>query len=468
MVRFNNLPADIYLEILQYLPPPDLGSFFCVNKYLYALTAVQRGKYQSLKRDFSTCLDTKQPGSTPRLIKSLLVDPQIALYVQHFTLNGCRSISDAPGQVKSDGRGHFTYRSSATEQLELAIRDLEYPSIPDILEWLRYCRVSEQAGLITLALTLFPNLTSIDLRYSGYFEDAERDNTFTQVCCFLREMILDSTKRKGNGGLFTRLVSITISASDGYSSSYFGLVQVFAALPSVKIINVHSIEAFEDPIKATVAMKGSNATDLNISKGCLSPARLMLILQSFERLQSFTYWPTSDPRLQYGFDPFSMVVTLLACAQHSLRELHIRAGSAVAKYMGSLRKFRVLESIETDVALLFPISVNRDDFLTSLPPSIQQIKLHGWKSNTCMGILFEGVRIFRNDFPSLRSIECFDVGDADNVEDDWLNKEEAYWQRRLARVNIAVKLVGHGHSPLPIYTRHRGHYAERQAKKALA
>lgn len=33
---FTDLSNELHLDILQYLPPPDLGSFLCVIRHLYA------------------------------------------------------------------------------------------------------------------------------------------------------------------------------------------------------------------------------------------------------------------------------------------------------------------------------------------------------------------------------------------------------------------------------------------------
>ena len=102
MSPFIDLSNKIFFEILQYLPPPDLGNFYCVNKHLYALTAIHRIRYQKKKRKFSTSLTTRQPGSIVRLIKSILADPEIALYVQHINIDGCCRIWDPSMVVEED------------------------------------------------------------------------------------------------------------------------------------------------------------------------------------------------------------------------------------------------------------------------------------------------------------------------------------------------------------------------------
>ena len=452
MASFTDLSNEVYFEILRYLPPPDLGSFFCINKHLYALTAIQRIRYSSLKRRFSTSLNTKQPGSTARLIESILVDPQIALYVQHFTINGC---SDFRDEYIGEDENEFT--DSDMAQVEIALRDLDYLSVNEVQEWFSDWSRAPQEYLINLALRLLPNLTSIDILYPLDFIETE---PFYRLSRLLMNTIRQDTDTKSSGVMFAKLTSVTISAPDDCVGD-IELIEAFATLPSVKIINADKVVSKTESLEAIVPDKGSNASDLNLSNADLSPHRLTIHLQRFERLQSFTYWPTSDPRPRYDFDAFMIITALLASTQNSLRELHIRSGSATPEYMGSLRKFRVLECLETDTDLLFgPSLAKHQNLSTSLPSSMKDVKLHGWCSTyaNLQALLAHLIRA-RNDFPSLRGIEVF--------ESTLFKPPPDKLEVMCARVKIFLKIWDSEHISLPIYTRHRGHYAKRQAKKAL-
>lgn len=460
MPGFTDLSNEICFEILRYLPPPDLGSFFSINKHLYALTAIQRIRYSSLKRRFSTSLDTKHPDSTARLIKNIMVDPEIALYVQHFTINGYRERRG--GDDQDDERDPVGFTDSDIVQYKRALRDLGYPSSMRIVNSQSDFSSTPEPYLVSLALMFFsPNLTSIDIRYSRDFEIS----TFYRLSRRLMEKICQHTDTKSSGVLFTRLTSITISAPvDGD----IDLIEFFATLPSVKIINAENFASNTDSLEAVAPEKGSNVSDLNIFNADVSPHRLTVHLQKFEWLQSFTYWPKSDPQRRYDFDAFMIITALLASAQNSLRELHIRSSSATSKYMASLRKFRVLEYLEIDTDLLFGNSLEELQyfhfsayFSALLPSSIEEVKLHGWDSTDDeLTILLTDATKSKNELPSLRSIEFFETTHSEQA----LTTLEAM----CARVNISLKITDSEPVSLPIYTRHRGHYAERQAKKALA
>ena len=455
MACFTNLSNELYFEILQYLAPPDLGSFFCINKQLYALTAIQRIRYSSLKRRFSTSLDTKQPGSTLRLIKSILVDPQIALYVQHFTINGPRDLRD--GDIVEDQFGESepsNFTRSELAQLGTILRDLDFQSLDEFQDWIGDWNQVPGEYLINLALTMFPNLTSIDIRYSRDFGNS------TYQLEPLESMIFYYTDSQSSVGLFARLTSVTVSGLGDYRGD-IDLIEAFVTLPSVKIINADRVISHTESLEAIVPEEGSNASDLNISNADLSPHRLTIHLQRFERLQSFTYWPTSDPQPRYEFDAFMIITALSANTQNFLRELHIRSGTPTPKYMGSWRKVRVLEYLETDSDLLFgPTLARNQTFSTSLPSSIKEVKLHGWRSlHVDLEALLLNLISAKDDFPCLRRIEFVET----RIRRQRLTRLEVMF----AKANISLRITDSEHVSLPIYTRHRGHYAERQAKQAL-
>ena len=393
-----------------------------------------------------------------RLIKSILVDPQIALYVQHFTINGPRDLSDGDiGEDQIGERESSNFTPSEIARLGTILRDLEFSSFVESQEWIGDLSQISGEYLINLALTLFSNLTSIDIHCSRDFGNR------TYQLGLLADMVCLYTDSAISVSLFAKLTSVTISGGGG-PGDYLGdidVIEAFATLPSVEIINADKVVSHTEALEAIVAEKGSNASDLNISNADLSPPRLTMLLQRFEQLQSFTYWPASDPQPRNEFDAFMIITALSANTQDFLRELHIRSGSATPKYMGSLRKLRVLEYLETDSDLLFGPSLARHlTFSTSLPSSIKEVKLHGWRSlHVDLEALLLNLISAKDDFPCLTRIEFVET----RIRRQRLTRLEVMF----AKANISLRITDSEHVTLPIYTRHRGHYAERQAKKAL-
>lgn len=452
MPHFNNISNELYLEILEHLPPPDFGSFYCVNKHLYALTAKHRIRHQELKRRFSK-LNTKQPGSTARLIKSILGDPKIALYVQHFTIDGLR---DRWGrdQDDMDAPEHVEYSTSDMEQLAVAVRDSEYFSFYGIEEWITAMKSGEEHILIALALTLFPNVTSIDYQTSH------------ALSVLLGQTIRFIVEWDRPGRPLTKLSSANFNAPKNRAHFDPYAIEFFASLPPVKVISVDRITcsvggAFEHYFTGNGPVLRSHVTDLNISCGEYPPQRFMPLVQSCEQLHSFTYWSMSGSQPDHLFNAFPIVTTLLASARSSLRELEIRAASETKVCTIDLRKFHALELLDIDASLLFEGPNTRKNFYSLLPPSIREVKLHGWRPTPKrLRLHFTNLTKARSLLPLLSSIELF--------ETDLSRRDKARLQKMCAKVNISQTFArGGGYSSLATSTRHRSHYAERQAKKVI-
>lgn len=250
------------------------------------------------------------------------------------------------------------------------MRGSEYIPNDEKESWITSLKAGEEDVLIALALMLFPNLTSIDIQDPRLTPRVER--MIRRITDAIYPDMVPLAK----------LISVTIGTPDSNFCIDLKTIELFATLPSVQTVNAAWIGGKIEILEHIVPTKGSNVTDLNVMYGDVLPQRLMLFLQSFGLLQSFRYWPASSPHLEHDFDPFSIVTNQLACAQVSLRELQIRAGSTTKKYMGSLCTFCVLEHLDTDTMILFGDSYSLvQNFQTCLPPSIQEVKLHGEHRN---------------------------------------------------------------------------------------
>ena len=390
------------------------------------------------------------------LIKIIAADPDVALYVQHLKMNRGDSRASRGNEFGEDYKHERTRvqsTASALMRLGINLMDPEYLSVEEVQEWNRGLQFALDIDL--LALEIFPNLTSIEIREA----DTVVYSQFFDLSRLLIKIILRSTDRKSTSGPFSKLISITIGAVC-CSSVAIGLIEAFATLPSIKMINAEGIGSNGNGPRFNMPMISSNVTDLNLSNADLIPPDQTLLLQSFERLQSFTYWTRSVAKSSHDFEPILTVTALLAYARDTLKELYIRGGYEIQASMGILCKFRVLEYVETDARFVLDnLQAREQNFSVCLPPSIQVVKLHDWHENSpyLSGILLN-IQRNRNQFPGLRSIECFDFRTS--------APEEARLQKMCATMNISLKVDSEGVS-LPVYTRHRRHYAERQAKKAL-
>lgn len=469
MPPFQDLPNEILLQILQYLPPPDLGSFYCVDKHIYALTALHRIKYLRYKRRFNAPLNTNRAGSTARLIKNILNEPEAALYIKHWKIDGIRTawgfvVEDGLSEGEDDDyQEHAPYKDEDLESAAEAMRNSEYIPKEDRKWWVDQMKHGHEQGLVALALTLMPNLASLDIRCP---EDLDYYGRILQVIEYIANL---SNKFPAGPMPLSDLVSVNVADLD-YEDELIHpeFIEAFARLPSVRIINANRIGGTGDDLDVLKPLVASNVTDLNISESDIPPQRFIFMMEGFTALQSFTYWPTSDPDRAHNFDPFLITRGLLMSARDSLRELRLKANTAPQSYMGSLHPFRVLEYLDTDMTLLLGDKVNGSNLKleTSLPSSIREVKLceergqNAFTPNRSSAMYLRDLLESRWEFvPRLSRVEFayYLMGRVDVMDLELLSE----------KVGVPLKLTSCGLVSLPTYTKRRGHYAQRKAKKEL-
>lgn len=103
--------------------------------------------------------------------------------------------------------------------------------------------------------------------------------------------------------------------------------------------------------------------------------------------------------------------------------------------MGSLCTFCVLEHLDTDTMILFGDSYSLvQNFQTSLPPSIQEVKLHGeHRNNNALRLHLTSLVESREVLPNLRGIQLF--------ETELSYSEQATSKDMCATVNISLDFV---------------------------
>ena len=128
------------------------------------------------------------------------------------------------GLANTDKLEHVQYIASAMAQLEVAVRASEYISGDEIEERITRLREGEENVLIAFALTLFPNLESINFQIS-HFVNQPLDHIFHRIA-----------DTNNPGGPLAKLISVNIGVSSSSSSVYPDAIEIFAELPSIKVI----------------------------------------------------------------------------------------------------------------------------------------------------------------------------------------------------------------------------------------
>ena len=409
MVSFTCLPNEILLQFLTHLEPPDYCSFYGIDHNIHALTGIHRLRYQSLRSEFSKPTNTSEPGLTATLIAKIASLPQAREYVQHWTIDGCMEewhLSESDGY----GQRHIPYPDPVMNTLENLFREAMHLGQIDKQHVITNMRCGAEAGLIVLALTLLPNLTSLDLQHSS--------SVFGNMSHLARVI-----RRWDSSAPPPSLALKRVNLSKGIFCVTTTFIRDLATLPSIRVINADKIVDDNYRLQAQASrLWYSNITDLNLSRADLTPERLMQLLEGLNSLDSFAYWPASDQVRLHKFQPFSIISCLLACSKTSLRRLYIRAGEVTPQYMGSLKQFATLEYLETDLEMLVGRIVGRHSetpaqLESSLPPSIQWIRFFGrpalFANERCKTLL-DGLPALKKICRKLNSVELagFEIAEA--------------------------------------------------------
>ncbi len=394
-------PIELIYTILALLPPPDLGSFYCINRTIYALTAIHRIGHQRLKRLYAVRVQCDHYQAQASLIRDFLKDPEPALYIQRWTLGAhCRckpSLNCAPAD-------EIVYTDAEDALLREKIQQCAFIPASEKSTWIECVHYLTDDSISILAILLCPNLTSLEIH-------SNLDKYYDRVTNLVESMMTTCpTRSLDDSALLSSLVRVDLGCAN--DSSEPESIEIFARLESLRLINAFNVYDPGTNLASFKPLATTKVTSLNISHGDIAPQRLMLLLEGFTSLQSFSYWlggVTGHSR--HPFEPLVITRALLDCAQNSLRELRFRAPGAAQAYMGSVRRFGALEYLETDTTLLLGDAhesiVKVED---SLPNSIQAVKLFDGKSSTwhddrCTDIVRQLIEAKAALVPELRTVE---------------------------------------------------------------
>ena len=120
-----------------------------------------------------------------------------------------------------------------------------------------------------------------------------------------------------------------------------------------------------------------------------------------------------------SFEPFWIRVALLVNAQWTLKTLTILAGEHEKSFMGSLKDFRSLEFVQTDLRLLMGHpSLALRVASEMLPSSIVKLRLHidSPSDDACCKAIFENITETPNHFHRLKEVNVLGVADVEAAE----------------------------------------------------
>ena len=266
-------------------------------------------------------------------MNTIIQNPEVAEYVQHWSTESAESALD---------RGNWDLKCLGIDRLLLE-------NAACCSAWIEEMSKNINDPLLGVVLALLPNLSSLDCYLGG------TDTELSELGTMLKRLTSFSTPVTSRPLPLSNLVRVTLGMAeerDWYPR--IGSIELFAALPSVRIINAAHTEGSLNDIVYKDPPSNFGLTDLNISNRRIIPKRFMLLMDRFTTLASCTYWPDNEIEDDDAiFDPFLIIRALISSSRRSLRELLLRSNKKDTDvYMGSLLPFTYLDQVEFDLWML--------------------------------------------------------------------------------------------------------------------
>ena len=155
MKGFSDLPNEIVVEVWRLIQDPrDVEAFAFTSKKIYALGDAAIAEHNELKAKFSSvpCRDDEISVDTVDVLKSLLLSPRAALYVQRISIDEWR---DSPNDC--------LYSEDTIELLRQWFKDSPWIPKEDVEWWLEDFEIGRM-GLVEFRVLLsLPNVYSFEL-----------------------------------------------------------------------------------------------------------------------------------------------------------------------------------------------------------------------------------------------------------------------------------------------------------------
>lgn len=367
MTGFSSLSQELILMIWDFADVEDIYNFSTVSQGVYLLVCEALREHCKLTKRLSVISnvdnESGEPTSFGPILKEILLNPRAARYPSLLNIGRCvdqwdGEVGNTPGRVLE--RDLELFKQAGRDNLSVSKPEKQR-------YWLSRFDQGDEEPLIALLLLLLPNLRKIQI-------------CSTYELCLVVEDALRMIVYEGHPSLKKlRAVDLRSATAAGSIDLDFGLVRLFASLPSVTCISSQLLSSNENDIDhaSVYDISQTNVISLSFELCFISPKILFQFISSTRSLEHFFYIAEESTSDRWDFDPFWVRSALLTQARETLRTLTILDGGSEMVFMGHLRNFTRLESVESDFRLLVgdPSMVYRA-LSDLLPVSIVDIRIH--------------------------------------------------------------------------------------------
>ena len=359
------LPDEIILMILDLVYTRDLEGFAATNSRIRRIAHHLLEEHRSLKHIYST------------------IDVGVSLYrsLEYLVLRVARHWLTAEYPERLRVTSWLTQWQPTRRRPPKTYPIAELAKLPRMREYMVKLRAGDEDGLIAVLILMLPRLRILEVEL-----DSRNCECLTSALKELRSVQMQKTP-VGSREAPNNLQTIRIRDSVGTSGRY-PILHALLQLPSVKTAEFIGLQMYRSGAAGgDPGFEPSNLQSLTFTDCTISTTVMHSILKSMNQLENFSFVADHTIEIYLPINPYFIQAGLAQGSLATLRTLRI-LGCYIARpeddrkyqYMGSLRRFRVLEHVTLDLETLFDETQGRHDthqnLWTQLPKSIRTATLH--------------------------------------------------------------------------------------------
>lgn len=366
MKTLSDLSNELLGLILDFVHPRDLEAFFSTSKEHRQGGAWLLQRHLVLKRTYSTFTYHKDTprGAPARLLKAIWKNPQVADYVLKVDIEGWDSTFQG-GEPFEARPARPPYTTEDLSLYESALKECKHVHGAELAEYLSFLSRGDEEPIIMLLLISLPNLEQLRFNCYGILDGAN---------------ILRSITEEQPTQVLTRLTTAHFQPSNndpdqGYHD--FEVVVHSCSLPSMNEVSFHRFASepgeFEN-FHIIDSYRNIPVEKMTFSCCAIGSKYLFELLSRCGNLTTFNYSPGPEGHNVAAYSPFWIRAALQTHCKDTLKDLSIVSKDQPQSFMGSLRAFKILEDVTTDLRLLIghPHDTRRT-LSEMLPSSIRRV-----------------------------------------------------------------------------------------------
>ena len=369
-----DLPSELLEKIIFNTYREDLVNFATTNTRIHTLAKSALERHQRLLDEYSRICGTGEEGFWAKLVVRIIKNPVIGRYVTDLEVHGLFAVWTADYQGLGYAE-HNKYPESMMSMLRKVISNKSYLTDQSKDLWVERLERGDENAVIALLPPLLPNLSRLKIAIAEWVP-----SVYEYTCL---HAALDEALENPNLMLLSKLHAVKLT-TEGWRSLH--TFKRFIQIPSLRIMQGCNLQARNyDPTLMHTSIERSSIKTLILQECEIDTKLAASAIESTKHLECFSYTALHrEARSQP--DPYWIRGSLLASARDTLRFLQfiphpveegVVAPNSVYRYLGSLRGFRVLETVIVDCLLLFNgFLAGRHSFGTELPRSIRNLLLH--------------------------------------------------------------------------------------------